>query len=122
MPLSFKHWCREVLSWTILQTNLSPQQQAAATCCVLRGEAQTLVRDLPARALLQGGIINGIVADPVTFLMHHLGERFAPLGEESRLQATTALFGFQRQHNARIDSVLQRFDSIRQQAKDFECN
>ena len=48
--------------------------------------------------------------------MHALSERFAQLGEESRLAAVTELMGFARQGQERIDGLITRFDTVRQRA------
>ena len=76
---SFRDWSQDVLAWSIL-TDLDEPRQAAALRLSLRGSAQTFVRQLPAQALLQGGQIAGAQVTPMTFLMHHLAARFAPLG------------------------------------------
>jgi hypothetical protein len=70
--------------------------------------------------LIQGGVINGQMTDPLTFLMHALSERFAALGDEIRLTSITELFGFSRSHpGERVDELLVRFDVARQKAQEY---
>ena len=54
----------------------------------------------------------------MTFLMHALFERYAQLGEETRLAAMTELMTLSRHGQERIDDLLTRFDTIRQRAND----
>ena len=48
--------------------------------------------------------------------MHALNERYAPLGEETRLSAMTDIFNFDRTPNETIDNLLTRFDITRNRA------
>ena len=52
----------------------------------------------------------------MTFLMHSLSERFAQLGEETRLAGITELMNFTRNGQERIDDLITRFDTIRTRA------
>ncbi|CAE8605145.1 unnamed protein product [Polarella glacialis] len=113
----FRHWSRDVLVWTIL-TDMDAARKAAAVILQLRGGAEELARGLPPQAIVAGGLINGVQADPMTFLMHSLSERYAQLGEETRLAAITELMTFQRNGHERIDDLITRFDIIRQRAND----
>ncbi|CAE8619736.1 unnamed protein product [Polarella glacialis] len=113
----FRHWSRDVLVWTIL-TDMDPARKAAAVILQLRGGAEELARGLPPQAIVAGGLINGVQADPMTFLMHSLSERYAQLGEETRLSAIAELMTFQRNGHERIDDLITRFDIIRQRAND----
>ena len=45
--------------------------------------------------------------------MHTLAERYAPLGEETRLRAMTDLFNFDRRSGESVDDLLTRFDITR---------
>ena len=86
----------------------------------LKGGAQELARGYPPQTLIQGGLINGVQADPLTYVIHGLAERFAALGEELRLGSITELLSFSRNHHQheRIDEILVRFDVARQRAHD----
>ena len=78
--------------------------------------AREFVGEWPPQILIQGGLINGMQAPPMTFLMHSLSERYSQLGEETRLSAITDLMNFSRNGQERIDALITRFDIIRQRA------
>ena len=61
--------------WSILNSDLDARRKCAAVILQLRGSAQELIRQVPPQAIVQGGLINGIAVDPMTFLMHSLSER-----------------------------------------------
>lgn len=88
---SFQDWSRDIMVWSILNADLDSRRKCAAVTLQLRGGAQDMVRGLPPQAMMASGIINGVVVDPMTFLMHALSERYAQLGEETRLEAVTEL-------------------------------
>ena len=60
--------------------------------------------------------MNGVAVDAFTFLMHALSERYAPLGEETRLKAMAEIFNFGKKPGESIDDLLVRFDVTRQVA------
>ena len=64
----------------------------------------------------QGGDVEGVRLDPVSFLAHGPSARFAPLDEEHRLQAVTRLLSFGRHQNETIDALIIRFECARQRA------
>ena len=103
--------------WSIA-VDLPPARKAALVILNLRGQAQRLAMSIPPQALVNGGLINGAQVDALTFLMHSLSERYAPLGEESRLKAMTEIFNFQRLSGESVDDLLTRFDITRQVAAD----
>ena len=112
----FRHWSRDVMVWSVLNSDLDSRRKCAAVILQLRGGAQELVRGLPPHAILQGGLINDVAVDPMTFLMHSLSERYSQLGEETRLEAITDIMNFRREGNERIDTLITRFDIVRQRA------
>ena len=57
----------------------------------LESSARDFSRNLNYNDLTQGGIVNGVQVDPVTYLLSHLASHFAPLGEESHMQALCEL-------------------------------
>jgi hypothetical protein len=83
---------------------------------VLRGGARELTRDLPDNIILQGGMLNGVRVDGMTYIMNLLGERYGQLGEESRLRAIKDLMEFDRRPQERIDDLITRFEVTRQRA------
>ena len=49
---------------------------------------------------------------PISYLVVGLHARFAPLGEETRLQAMTDLLSFGRRNGEGINQVLTRYESF----------
>ena len=115
----FRFWSRDLLNWAILNNDLEPPRQAAAVLGELRGSAQEFAREIPPQIILQGGMVGGTQVDPLTYVVTHLAERFAVLGEESRLAAMTELMTFSRRQGETIDQLLSRFDLVRQRAQDL---
>lgn len=111
----FRQWTRDVMLWSIA-SDMEPSRKTASVMLVLKGAAKELSRQIPPQAIVDGGLINGVQVDPLTYLMHALQERFGNLGEEVRVQAITELMGFNRKGNEPIDALLVRFDSIRARA------
>ena len=66
-------------------TDLQPAQQAAAIVMRLGGAARELVRSITPDEILNGGQINGVQVDPITYIVAGLQQRFAMLDDEHRL-------------------------------------
>ena len=101
--------------WTLL-TDLQPYQQAAAIVMRLQGTAREYARMINPNELMHGGIQNGVHVDPVTYILAGLHARFSPLEEESRLTAMTEMMAFARRPGEPINSVLSRYEIVRQRA------
>ena len=114
----FRTYARDVLIWSVAVADWDPSRKAAALCMKLTGAALSFSRQLPPAALIQGGRVNGVAMDPLTYLIHSLSERFGMLGEESIIGSMSDLMTFQRQRGEDIDTLLTRFDEIRQRARD----
>ena len=115
----FRQWSHDVLTWSIAADG-DPSRKAALLAMSMKGTAYEFVRTLPPLTLVHGGLINGAQADPLTYLMHALAERFAALGEELRLSSVTDMLNFRRSApGERIDELLTRFDLTRQRAHDL---
>ena len=97
----FRQWSRDVMLWSIA-TELEPARKAAAVMLNLRAAAREVSRQIPPQAIVDGGVINGIAVDPLTFLMHALQERFGNLGAEVRVQAVTRLGGTGTANNSAV--------------------
>ena len=114
----FRQWTQDLLIWSIA-TEGDASRKAALVVMQLKGTAQEYVRTIPPMALINGGFVNGVQVDPLTFLLHSLSERFAALGEEVRLGAITELLCFARQGSSEtVDELMTRFDILRQRAHD----
>ena len=77
---SFRHWARDIMVWSILNSDLDARRKCAAVILELRGGAEELVRGLPPQAIMAGGVVNGVAVDPMTYVLHALSERFPHLG------------------------------------------
>ena len=98
-------------------TDLVAHQQCAAIISQLGGAARDLASTLPPGEVYNGGVVNGQHLDPVTFLLHGLSSRFAPLDEESQLRAAQELLSFVKKPHEIVDTVISRFVIIRRRAQ-----
>ena len=112
---SFRAYMTDISSW-ILLTDLQPHQQAAAIVMRLGGAARELARMISPQEMMIGGMLQGQAVDPVTYLLGSLHARFSALEEESRLQAMTEMLAFSRRNGETINSLLARYDTVRQRA------
>ena len=114
--LPFRSWMQDLMLWTIC-TDMNAPQQCAAIISQLGGAARELARSLTPNEVFNGGQINGVMLDPVSYLLHGLQQRFAPLDEENRLRAAQDLLSFTRRRNETVDTLLSRFEITRQRAQ-----
>ena len=61
--------------------------------------------------------MNGQHLDPLSYLIHGLSSRFGPLDDEVRLRSAQDLLSFSRRTGESTDTVLSRFDIVRQRAR-----
>ena len=115
---SFQRWSREVLMWSIV-CDMEPARKAAAVIMRLQGSAREFSQSLPIQQLIAGGDINGVRVDAMTWVMHMLSERYAPLGEEINIQAISEFMNFSGRANESVDDLLIRFDNVRQRAIEY---
>ena len=113
---SFRDYTQELMIWGVLAVDMDPAQQAAAIINRLQGEARRLGHSMSIDDITRGGQINGIQLDPVSYLLTTLAAHFAPLGEESRLQAMTELMSFARRPGESTDAMIARFRTLRWRA------
>ena len=114
--ITFRQWSRDLLLWTIANGDIEPRRQAAMILAQLQGGAKDLTREIPVDIIMDGGMINGRLVEPPTYILNLLAERYSQLGEESRLTAMTEIMQFNRRGNERVDDLLTRFDVVRQRA------
>ena len=112
-PYTFDTWSRDVMMWSLC-TSVRQGQQAAAVAMRLSGAARDVVRELQPAQLTQGDFIGTPPrhVDALTFLMHHLSVRFAPLAEETALRAVSDLTTFARRPGEQTDAFLTRYEGI----------
>jgi len=93
--ITFRAWVTDLMQWTMM-TDLAPHAQAASVASRLGGTARELVRTLDPDEYFNGGMINGVFHDPVTYIVTGLHQHYAPLEEETRLAAMTEFMAFSR--------------------------
>ena len=114
---SFKTYITDLQLWSMM-TDLAPYQQVAAVILRLSGAAKDLARTPTPNEILNGGVSpSGVQLDPLSYLVVGLHARFAPPGEETRLQAMTDLLSFGRRSGEGINQVLTRYEIVRQRAR-----
>ena len=80
----------------------------------LGGAARELVRSITPDEILNGGFVNGVQVDPITYIVAGLQQRFAMLDDEHRLVAMTQLLAFSRRQGESINGTLARYAVVRQ--------
>ena len=99
-------------------TDLAPYQQVAAVILRLSGAAKDLARTrVPNEVLNEGVSPSGVQLDPLSYLVVGLHARFAPLGDETRLQTMADLLSFGRRNGEGINQALTRYGIVRQRAR-----
>ena len=104
------------LTLWIMLTDLQPHQQCAAVITRLDGTARAIGRMMTTFEITTGGVVNGVMVDPVTYLIHALHQRFSNLEEEGRLQSMTEMLAFERRPGESINSLIARYETVRQRA------
>ena len=112
---SFRAWVTDINLWAML-TTLQPEQQCAAIIFQLEGGARDLGRNFNAQQITQGGVINGQVLDPVSYLIMRLYQRFAQFQVETELIAAADFEQFHRRNGESIDEMLSRYEITRERA------
>ena len=112
---SFRAYMTDLSLWVML-TDLAPHQQAAAIIMRLGGQARELARMISPQELMGGGVRNGQLLDPVTYLLGALQMRFSNLDEETRLLSMTEMLAFARRPGENINAMLARYEVVRQRA------
>ena len=65
---------------------------------------------------LSGGIVNGVHLDPVSFILARLRRRPVRMDEGAWLAAITEFIGFTRLPGESVNSVLVRYETVRNRA------
>ena len=92
---SFRAYMTDISLWVML-TDMAPHQQCAAIIMRLGGQARELARMISPQEIVAGGMRDGQLLDPVTYLLGALQSRFANLEEETRLHSMTEMLAFAR--------------------------
>ena len=113
---SFRAWTTDLVLWVLL-TDLTPAQQAAAISMRLGGEARNCVRAMSYNEIVNGGVVNGVQLDPVSYIIAGLDLRFAQMADESRLAAMSEFMAFAKYPHENINSLLTRYEVVRNRAR-----
>lgn len=113
---SFRAWTQDLMLWSI-SSDAEPHQQCALVISQLGGAAREVARTMSPQEVMNGGFVNGQQLDPVSYLIHGLSTRFGPLDDEVRLRSAQDLLSFSRRNGETTDTVLSRFDIVRQRAR-----
>ena len=68
---NFTEYMKDTQLWQ-MSTDIAPHQQAAIIVPNLSGEARAIARQMDAHELMNGGIYDGQMLDPVTYLFKQL--------------------------------------------------
>jgi hypothetical protein len=112
---SFRAWMTDI-TLCVMVAELRPEQQVAAIIMRLEGSAREMSRMITPQEMANGGVVNGQMIDPVSYLLHALQGRYAALDEETRLSSMTEMLAFARRSGEGINSLLSRFEVVRQRA------
>eukprot|EP00974_Lingulodinium_polyedra_P089181 8648097-Lingulodinium_polyedra.AAC.1 len=75
-----------------------------------------MARVISPQEVMNGGLVNGVQVDPITYLLGASRARFSALEEESRLTCTLEVLAFSRRPGENINGLLARYDAVRQRA------
>ena len=101
----------------VILSDMDPARQCAAIVKQLEGSARMLARQMTFDDITRGGVIGGQQQDPVMFLLTHVAQQFAPLGEESRLRYVNELMNCDRLPRESTDDMLTRYMIVRFRAQ-----
>ena len=107
----------DISVWVML-TDLQPHQQCAALIMRLDGSAREMAHMITPQEMYHGGSFEpgGEIVDPVTYLLGSLHARFSALEEESSITAMTEMLAFARRPGENVNSLLARYETVRQRA------
>ena len=111
----FRDWASDVLAWSIA-SNMDSRRKAAAVRLRLQGPAKRWARSLPPNALVAGGMVAGVHHDPMVFLIHSIASNWGDLGKETAMAATMELNNFSKKLGENSDSLIIRFELVRDRA------
>ena len=104
------------ISLCVMLTDLAPSQQCAAIIMRLGGQARELARMVSPQEIMSGRWHDGVLLDPVTYLLGAPQLWFACLEEEMRLQSMTEMLACARRSGENINALLARYEVVRQRA------
>ena len=66
---------------------------------------------------VNGAMLHGTFHDPLSFLLHSIAAKWGDLGQETSVAAMKALLNFTAGHREPIDSLITRFEIVRDAAE-----
>eukprot|EP00434_Breviolum_minutum_P026800 symbB.v1.2.023686.t2/scaffold2188.1/size86315/1 len=108
---SLRSWVADLVLWSSA-TEIEGARQGPIAALQIQGSARELVRELTPQQLRDGdGQRPGLM-----LLVELLAQRYAPLDAENVTKSISDFLNFRRMPNESIDSVLVRFDILRNRA------
>ena len=83
---SFRAWIQEVSRW-VSQTHRPVQSQAFAIISSLDGDARHVAGQTSIEEIMQGGYVDGLHCDPVTYLLLTLAQRYGQREDQPELDS-----------------------------------
>ena len=109
---SLRSWIADLVLWSSA-TEVDGYRQGPIAAMQIQGSARELVRELTPQQLRDGdGQNTGLM-----LLVQLLANRYAPLGTEDVTKSIGEFLNFKRMPNESIDSVLVRYDILRNRAQ-----
>ena len=82
----FRAWIQDIYNW-VSQTSRSTQAQAFAIISSLDGDARHVAGQTSIEEIMQGGYVNGLQYDPVTYLLLTLAQRYGQREDQPELDS-----------------------------------
>ena len=116
---TLRSWISDLVLWASA-TELDPARHGPIAALQVQGSAKELIRELTPQQL-QHGDIDPMTGQQLTGLMlllvTVLARRYAPLEAENTTKSIAEFLSFRRQPGETIDSLLVRFDILRNRAQ-----
>ena len=115
---TLRSWISDLVLWASA-TELEPNRHGPIAALQVQGSAKELIRELTPQQL-QHGDIDPVTGQQLTVLMLLvivLARRYAPLEAENTTKSIAEFLSFRRQPGETIDSLLVRFDILRNRAQ-----
>ena len=114
---SLRAWISDLILWASA-SDLDPVRHGPVAALQVQGTAKELIRELTPQQLQHGDIdpMTGQQLTGLMLLVTVLARRYAPLEAENTTKSIAEFLAFRRQPGETIDSLLVRFDILRNRA------
>ena len=115
---TLRSWISDLVLWASA-TELDPARHGPIAALQVQGSAKELIRELTPQQLQHGDIdpMTGQQLTGLMLLVTVLARRYAPLEAENTTKSIAEFLSFRRQPGETIDSLLVRFDILRNRAQ-----